>query len=255
EDSRARIATVTRARQLGERLALLVVEILRDLDLELVVDVAALARGRPRRPFAAEPLDGPVLGPGCDPDPLRATQRRHLDVGAADSLAERDRHLDLEVAVGPAVEDRRGRHPGRHEQVPGRSAERSVLALAGEPDPRPVLDAGGDVDAVALALQRQPGAAAVGARMLDDLAAAAALGTGLADREEALTLRIDAPPLAARADDRLGPRRRSVAVAGRAGRLLRHRDRDLRALHRLLEAERDLSLEVATAHRLGTAAT
>ena len=80
--------------------------------VEAVVDVAAIARVRLRRALAAEALDGPVLGAGRDADALRAAQRRNLDVGAADRLGERDRDVDLEVAVGAALEDRRGARPG-----------------------------------------------------------------------------------------------------------------------------------------------
>src|SRR5690606_36524188 len=75
----------------------------------------------------------------------------------------------------------------------------------------------------------------------------------LADREESLALGVDPAALAARADRRPGAGRGTAAVAGLAGRLLGNRHRDLRALHRLLEGQPDLGLEVAPAHRLGTA--
>ena len=53
--------------------------------------------------------------------------------------------------------------------------------------------------------------------------------------------------LAARADLRRGARLRARAVARRAGRRRGHRERDLRAVDRLLEGDRDLGLEVAAA--------
>ena len=167
-----------------------------------------------------------------------AVQRRHLDGRARIASATVIGTVDLEVAVVALAEDRRGGDPGDHVEVAGRRAAGAVLALAGDPDPAAVVDAGRDPHPVALALHRQPGAAAGRARVLDHLAGAAALRARLADREEALALGVDPAPVAARAGDRHRPRLRAGAAAGLAGRLLRHRDRDLGPVHRLLEAER-----------------
>ena len=200
--------------------------------------------------LAAQPLDRAVLGPGADLDLLRPVQGRHLDRAAAQRLGDRDRHRHLEVAAVEPLEDRRGGDPGGHVEVAGRAAARAGLALAGEPDPRPVLDPGRDVDLVALGLLGQAGAAAGRAGVLDDLAGAAALRAGLADREEALALGVDAAAFAARAGDRAGARFGAAAVAGRAALGLRHGDADLGAVDRLVEAEADLGFEVAAAHLL-----
>src|SRR4029077_2525102 len=113
------------------------------------------------------------------------------------------------------LEDRRGGDAGDDIEVAGLAASRPGLALAGKPDPGPVSDPGRDVDLVALGLLGQAGAAARRAGVLDDLAGPAALGAGLADREEALALGVDSAAFAAGTGDWAGPRFRAAAVAGR----------------------------------------
>src|SRR5262249_4623203 len=115
----------------------------------------------------------------------RAVQRRHLDVAAQGRLAEGDRHLADEV-VAVALEQRVLADAGDHVQVAAGRAGVAGLALAADPDAGAVVHAGRHVD-----LQRPPGldpAAAVAVRtgVGDDLAAAAAAGTGLLQAEEAL---------------------------------------------------------------------
>ncbi len=124
---------------------------------------------------------------------------------ALESLGDRDRNRHLQVAAVEPFEDRRGGDPRRHVEVARRAAARAGLALAGEPDPGPVLHPGRDADLVALGLPGQAGAAAGLAGLLDDLAGPAALRARLADREEPLALRVDAAAFAARADDRAVP--------------------------------------------------
>src|SRR5262249_38082170 len=154
------------------RLALLLGELLRDLDLQPVADVPASLALRPRRPLAAQALDRPVPGPRCDLDLLGSVQGRDLDRAAAQRLRDRDRDGHLEVAVVEAPEDRGRGDVGGDVEVAGRTAARPGLALAGEPDPGAVLDPGRDVDPVALGLLGEAGAAAGRAGVLDDLAGA-----------------------------------------------------------------------------------
>ena len=95
-------------------LLLLVGEVARHLDLEPVADVAAAAAARLRRALAAQPLDGPVLGPGRDPDPLAcrsgsAPRRSRPAIASAIVIGT----VDLEVAVVALGEDRRGATRGR----------------------------------------------------------------------------------------------------------------------------------------------
>src|ERR1700743_1231754 len=177
-------------------------------------------------------------------------QDRHLDRAAVDRLGDRDRHGYLEVAVVEPAEDRGRGHFRGHVEIAVGTAARARLAFAGEPDAGAVFDPGGDVDFVALALLGRAGALAGGAGGLDDLAAAAALGARLGDREEALVLRVDAAAFAARAGDRRGAGRGAGAVAGLAAFLLRHCDAALGAVGRLVEAQVDLGREVTAAARL-----
>src|SRR3954447_16879032 len=187
-----------------------------------------------------------MLGAGGNADPLRAVQRRHLDGRAADRLGNRDRHVDLEV-LALAPEDRRVGHARDDVEIARRPAAPPGLALAGEPDATAVLHAGRNVRAVALDLARLTGAVAGRARVLDLGPGAAALRAWLRDREEALALLLDAASVAARADGGRGARLRAAAAARRAGSRQRDRHRDLRALHRLLERDVHLGLEVAPA--------
>src|SRR4051794_38542022 len=176
-----------------------------------------------------------MFGAGGDLDLLRLLERRHLDRRPARRLGNRDRPRPLQVAAVEALEDGRGRDPGDDEEIAGRPAALARLALAGEPDAGAVLDPCRDVHLVALGLLREAGARADGAGVLDDLSLATALRAGLADREEALTLRVDAAALAARAGARAGPRFGAAAMAGRAAFGLRHRNRHLGAVDGLVE--------------------
>src|SRR6266540_5499296 len=95
--------------ELLDRVPLLFVQRLRDLDPEAIVDVSTPAPGKLWRPLSAQALERAVARPGGHPNPLRAVERRHLDRSALDSLDDRDRHLDLEIVALP-LEDRRRAH-------------------------------------------------------------------------------------------------------------------------------------------------
>ena len=69
EQLRARIA-VHHLREPVDRLLLLGRQLCRHVDQEAVVDVAPALAAEPGRPFAAQPLDGPVLGAGRDAQAL-----------------------------------------------------------------------------------------------------------------------------------------------------------------------------------------
>src|SRR4051794_17764229 len=214
-----------------------------DVDDEPVVDVAPALAAELWRALAAQPLHRAVVRAGRHAQALAAVQRRHLDLGAADRLGDRERDLDLDV-VALAPEDRAVLDVRHDEQVAGRAVVRPGRALAREPDPRALADAGRDVDAVALRRAHDALAVARRARVLDHGAGAAAAGARLRDREQALALRLEAAALAAGADLRRRPRLRAGAVAGRAPRRRRDRQRDLRPGDRVLEGDRDLGLEV-----------
>ena len=177
---------------------------------------------------------------------LAPVERGDLDLRAAQRLGQGQRDLDLDV-VALAREDRRLEHVGDDEQVAGRSAVAARLALAGEADLAALAHARGNVDAVALDGPLAALAVAGRAGVLDDRPGAAALRAGLGDREQALALDLDAAPAAARADDRRRARLGAGAGAGRAALVGGDGDRHLRAGDRLVEADRDLGLEVAAA--------
>src|SRR5690606_38294110 len=124
---------------------------------------------------------------------------------------------------------------------------------AGEPHPAAVADPGGDVDLVALDLLRLAAAAAGRAGVVDAGPRPAAGAARLRDREQPLRSGLDAAAVADRADRRARARLGARAVAGRARRRQRHGDGDLGALHRLVEGDVDLGLQVAAALGLARA--
>src|SRR4051794_23183232 len=240
EQRRTRVLPVQGLRQLRDGVALLIRELLGDVDPDPVVDVASLGsatgfRRWLRRALAAEPLDRSMLRPRGDADRLRARQRRHLDAPALDRLRDRDGQVHLEVSVRALLEDGRGRDACGHVEIAAGPTTEAGLALPGEPDPAAVVDAGRDVDSIALGLLRDTAARAGRAGIVDDAALSTALRAGLRDREEALALRGDSSALAARADPRRGAALRAAAVAGRAGTGGRDGHGDLGAVHSLVE--------------------
>src|SRR3954469_14831744 len=242
------LARVVVVHVLGEVLQgslLVTAQLARNLDLEAVVDVAPPLAVRAGWALAAETLHGAVLGARGYADALGPAQRRHLHRRPSDRLRNRDRHRHLEVAVAALAEDGRGRHASDDVEVTRRATERTVLPLARDPDLGAVANPGGNLHPIALGLSAQAGAAAGRTGILDDLAAPAALGAGLADREEPLALPLDPAPAAAVADLGGGARLGAGAAAGVAPRLLGNADGHLGAGHRLRKAERDLGLEVA----------
>src|SRR6266852_3557654 len=73
-----------------------------------------------------------------------------------------------------------------HVEIARRTAARSGLAFAREPDARAVLDASGDVDLQRLVATHPALAGAAAARLVDHMADAMAGRTGALDGEEAL---------------------------------------------------------------------
>src|SRR5262249_49775868 len=148
-----------------------------------------------------------------------------------------------------ALEDRRVSDARDDVQIAGRAAVAARLALAGHPPLRTGAHAGRDLDLVLLDRPLGARPLAARARLLYHRAAAVAARARLTDRKQALALGLDPAALALGADSRRRPRLGAGAAARRAHLARRHRDRHLRALHRLVEADRHFGLDVPAALR------
>ncbi len=154
-----------------------------------------------------------------------------------------------------ALEDRMRREREEYVEIARGAAAQAGLAFAGEPDAGAVLDAGRHMQLERAFLGHAAGAAAIGAGLLDDGAAALAGGAGALEREEALRVTDAAGTAARAAGDRLGAGLGAGAradFAGDAGRQLH-----LRGLARIGFLERDLEIvaQVRAALAAGAAAT
>src|SRR5436190_1824387 len=171
-------------------------------------------------------------------------EARHRNLRAESRLGVRDRHVDDEV-VAAARERLRRSHARDHVEIAGLGAAVAGLALAAQADPRAVLDAGRNLDRVALGAPLAAGAAAVRARILDHGAVPAAARAGLGEGEQALALGDDAAAVTLGAQRRRGPGLRARAAAFAARGLELDRDLRLDPVQRVLEREPDLDLDVA----------
>ncbi len=87
----------------------------------------------------------PDCDAGVDLELVVAFQRRHLDLVAEGCLGEADVELHVQV-VFDALEDRVGCDAQDHVGAAAGAAVGAELAFAGEPDLRPVVDAGRYLD-------------------------------------------------------------------------------------------------------------
>src|SRR5207253_10757156 len=123
EQPRAHVA-VHDLRELIDGCALLLVELARNVDHEAVVQIPAIrarATRELRRAGAAQALHRAVRRARPHAQRLGALERRHLHLGPAQGLGDRQRDLDLEV-VALAFEHRRGGHMRDQIEVARRSA-------------------------------------------------------------------------------------------------------------------------------------
>src|SRR5256886_13339478 len=239
--------------QLLEQLALALLQLLRHLDLDAREQVAAAGALQLRRALALHAQQRPVLRAGLDLHRDRAVRGRHLDGRTERGLRERDRDLDDQVVASALVQLRR--LDARDDVEVARLAAREAgLTLALQADAGAVLDAGRDLDRVALRPALAPGAAAAGTRVLDHGPVAMTARAGLRQDEESLALRHHTTAVAFGADLRRRAGLRARAVALRARRLQRDRDLRLDTLERVLEGEIDLHLDVAAALGAGSSA-
>src|SRR5213078_733440 len=186
---------------------------------------------------------------GRDLQRHRAVQRRNLHVRAERGLRVAHRKVEREVGVTPPEHlVRLDAHP--HEQVARRGARAARLAAPPDADALPLLHPGRDLHGELPRPVLDAGAAARVTRMLDDPSRAAAPGTGLCELEHPLVHRDLTGTTALRTRDRL----RAGLRARSAARLARRHAADLHRyggpVHRILERDPHLGLEVGAALRL-----
>ncbi len=132
---------------------------------------------------------------------------------------------------------------------PARPAASTRRALAGDAQLRAVLDAGRNAHGDRAGLHGRAAAVALGARIFDDLAGAAALAARLAEAEAALVDHHHAAAAAVGARVRRRARTRT-RCRGRCGTCrARQLQRQRRPAHGLVEAERDLGRRVLALDR------
>src|SRR6516162_7728458 len=154
-----------------QKLTLAARQILRRLDVELNEEVAAVAGTQDGHALAAQPELPSRLRPLRDADPgLPAVERPDHELSAERSLDHRDRHPAVEIGA-VALENRMRLDREKDIEIAGRPAAQSRLSLAAEPNPRPVLDAGGNVDRKRPLSRYAAGAPAHVARTVDRLSA------------------------------------------------------------------------------------
>ena len=181
-----------------------------------------------------------------------AFQRRHRQFGAQRRLRKADRQFAVQV-VAVALEDRMLAHVHFHIQIASRRSGRARLALPGQADAVTVVDAFGDLHGQRAGFFEATLAMAFPARLLDRLAAAAAVRAGLLDREDAvlhahLTVAVAGLALADLAV------LRTAAIAMVAVDLGRHLDLPADAEHGLLQVQLHDVAQVGSAPRTATPA-
>src|SRR5204863_9979425 len=149
--------------QFLEQLALALLQPFRNAHLHAREDVAAAGALQLRRALALDAEQRPVLGAALDLQSHRPIRRRRLNLGAECRLGEGDRQLDDEVVSAALVHLRR-LDARDDEEVARLAAVEAGLAFALEADAGAVLDAGRDLDRVALRPLLAAGAVAAGAR-------------------------------------------------------------------------------------------
>src|SRR6202521_1908401 len=234
-------------REAFEELLLLLGEVRRRLDRDAHVLVAALAAAQGRDALAAQPEDLTRLRTGRDLHRHRAVEGGHVDLGAERRLRKADGHLADDLGL-LAPEDRVLAHLHHDVQVAGGGAGlRCWLALAGELEAGPGVDARRHLHLDLGLLPRHAGAAATGALLEHHPPGTAAVVAGAADGEEAL-LQPDLPGAAAgRARARLGAGLRARALARLAAVRARDADAGVRPEGCFLERDLEVVAQVRAA--------
>src|SRR5262249_31420289 len=205
--------------ELLEQVALIFGQPPRHLDVDEHALAAAAEALQSGHAAAGEDARGPRLRPRLELELRLAVERRHLHGRAERGV--RHRQVDgAEDVVALAHEPGVGLDPYLDVDVAGPAAERARMAFARDADLLAVVDPGRHLDVERPLFEGAPRALAVEARILDDLAEAAARGTGLRAHELAehapRHLLQPPAPAAGRTGHRLCPGLRAAAAAGRA---------------------------------------
>src|SRR5690606_18047868 len=137
--------------------------------------------------LAAHPKGGPCLRPFGDGERLLLVQRRDADLATERQGREVQRHFAVQV-VPLALEERMVLHLHHDVEIAAGPAGESRFAFAGDAQPLSGRDTGRDAHRQLALLLDTSRAAAGGARLGDDLAAAPALSARARDGEEALLI-------------------------------------------------------------------
>jgi hypothetical protein len=182
-----------------------------------------------------------------------AVERRHLDLAAQRGGGKADRHHAVQI-VAVALEDVVLFQTNLDEQIARRPAVGARLAVAGRPDAHAVVNAGGNLHFQRFLVLDLALTVAHTARVLDELAGAAAMRAGLLHAEKALAHLHHTLAVAGAAGGGAGAGLGARAVAGVA--LVPAGDADLRVLSRGGFFQRDFHrvAQVGAAVHLLTAA-
>src|SRR4051794_11403228 len=164
--------------ELAQQLFLLVIEVAGRLDVEVDIEITPTdAAGQVRHAVRTQREHRAGLRPGLDLERLGAVERLDVDGGAERGGRHRQRHVAVQV-VAVAGEDRVLPLADLDIEVARRATTRAYLALAGQPQPHAVVDAGRNLDRDGAACAHPPLARTVGAWVPDLRADAAALRAG-----------------------------------------------------------------------------
>src|SRR5919202_3262837 len=159
--------------QLAQQLLLLGVQAGRRLDIHVHHQVASAGGAQPRSALGAQGEHAARLGARPDVDLLLAVEGVQGEGGAQRGGGHRQGDPAVQVLAVPG-EDVVRPLGDLHVQVAGRTAAGTDLAVAGEPDPHAVLDAGRDLDRDGPPGPHAPVATALETGLRDDLPGAGA---------------------------------------------------------------------------------
>src|SRR5690606_5477254 len=208
----------------------------RRFHLHLAVEIADRAASYRLHALAAQAELLAALGFRGNLERDATVQGRDFDFAAEYGGRETDRHVAVQVAA-LAAEYTVGANVDLDVEIARRAAVFPGLAFTREPDAIPAVHAGGNFHGEIARFLLAPAPAAVGARLGDDRAGAAALRAGLLEGEESL-LHADLPHATAGAAGlRFRARFGARSVAGFAGDEPRHADLDAVARNGLFQVE------------------